>query len=100
MSIRPVYRCALMEKPLKLKLPMAQLPVISVFTRKEVKPVRTALLQSLHGQEDLHTGLYDHRVQFSYFCEMHQFRFIRYLDLQILHFPIISVANLPLSCVV
>lgn len=56
MSIRSVYRCALMEKPLKLKLPMAQLPVISVFTRKEVKPVRTALLQSLHGQEDLHTG--------------------------------------------
>jgi hypothetical protein len=45
-----------MVKPSKLKLPMAQLPVISVFTRKVVKPAQTALLQSLLGQEDLHTG--------------------------------------------
>lgn len=45
-----------MEKQLKLKLPMARLPVISVFTRREVKPAQTALLQSLLGPEDLHTG--------------------------------------------
>lgn len=85
-----------MERRSKLKLPMVLLPVIIVFIRKEVKPVQTVLPQSLRGQEDLHTGLYDHRVQFSYFCEMHQFRFIRYLGLQILQLPIISVANLPL----
>jgi hypothetical protein len=45
-----------MGRPSKLKLPMAQLPVITVFTRKEVRPVQTALPQSLRGQEDLHTG--------------------------------------------
>ena len=46
-----------MGKPSKLKLLMAQLPATSVFTRKEVKPVRTASLQSLLGREDLHTGI-------------------------------------------
>jgi hypothetical protein len=55
--IHSVCRCALMEKPSKLRLLMALLPAISVFTRKEVKPARTALLQSLLGQEDLHTGI-------------------------------------------
>jgi hypothetical protein len=53
-----------MERRSKLKLPMVLLPVITVFTRKEVKLVRTVLPQSLRGQEDLHTGLYDHYVQF------------------------------------
>jgi hypothetical protein len=56
MLIFSVCRCALMEKPLKLKLPMAQLLAISVLARKEVKPARIALLLSLLGQEDLRTG--------------------------------------------
>jgi hypothetical protein len=46
-----------MERLSKLKLLTVLLPVITVFTRKEVKPVQTALPQSLRGQEDLHTGM-------------------------------------------
>jgi hypothetical protein len=45
-----------MEKQLKLKLLMVQSHAITVFTRREVKPAQTALLQSLLGPEDLHTG--------------------------------------------
>jgi len=50
--MKPYLRCALMERRSKLKLPMVLLPAITVFTRKGVKPVLTALLQSLRGQED------------------------------------------------
>ena len=46
-----------MEKPLKLKRHMARLHAITVFTRKEGKPVQIALLQSLLGHGDLHTGI-------------------------------------------
>ena len=73
-----------MGKPSKLKLLMAQLPATSVFTRKEVKPVRTALLQSLRGQEDLHTGM---TVSYSSSTALGGVSsgFIHNLGLQILH---------------
>ena len=82
--MKPYLRCALMERLSKLKLPMVLLPVITVFTRKEVKPVRTALLQSLRGQEDLHTGM---TVSYSSSTALGGVSsgFIHNLGLQILH---------------
>lgn len=46
-----------MGKLLKLKQHMEQLHAITVFIRREVKPVQIALLQYLLGLEDLHTGI-------------------------------------------
>ena len=46
-----------MGKQLKLRLHMAQSHVISGFTKKEVKLVQIALLQSLPGHVGLHTGM-------------------------------------------
>jgi hypothetical protein len=79
-----------MERRSKLKLPMVPLPVITVFTRKEVKPVRTALLQSLRGQEDLHTGM---TVSYSSSTALRGVSsgFIHNLGLQILHVPQLSL---------
>lgn len=69
-----------MERRSKLKLPMVLLHGITVFTRRVVKPVQTALPQSLHGQEDLHTGM---TVFSSISLRCIGSRFIHYLGLQI-----------------